>query len=876
MAYRPSPQTPVQPSMLMPKFYFWLALALFPGFASGAGATDSSPAQIESCLDCHDSGTKKGGLDLSSVPFDLNSAALRDRWIRVYDRVLKGEMPPKREDLADPDRALLLNSLHASLLEADSRDVALNGRGPVRRLTRNEFQQNLRDLFQMPDLDIRDLLPEDREGHRFNKTSGMLEMSRVQLNAYLDAAEAALRAARVTEPAPPPQIKKRIVGTDLFPSTATFGNRESMFFARDNVWINWDVPGDTSKPVDAQSKDKAAKARRDEAVRKAATDETVELALFRSASWPYTGYPKGSTAPVSGRYRVRFSARSVLQQPGYRLIPATQPVPMTFRTRKPAGADIINEVRAEGGILDILPEQKVYETVLRMKAGEAFEYSLLGLPMPLAQNPNGSAPTYRYPPFPEGGQPGIAYQWVEFEGPLPPESWPPASHCVLFDSVTAPPSNPREEALRLLHRFISIAAREPLPDGAIAPFEQLVLKRLASGSAFEDALLAGYQAFLASPHFLYLREPRSQSDEYAIAGRLSHFLTESRPDPALLKAASQNLLSSSNTLRSETLRLIQSPEFERFVQNFTDYWLSLRHVRRDDPDVRIFPEYRFDEYLVESLERESREFFTLLIRENLPAASLVKSDFILANDRLAQHYHLPPVAGSALRRVPVHAGSPYGGILTQGAVLKVSANGSSTSPVIRGAWVTERLLGQPPPPPPPSVPAVEPDIRGAKTIRELLALHTKSQSCATCHAKFDPYGLALENFDVLGGWRSQYRGVEEGETVSGVDRAGHDFRYTLSSPVDPAGQLPDGRPFSNIHELKEQLASNPRPLAKNLLHQFTVYATGTPVRFSDRAEIEALLDACAPGGYRARDLLVALVCSPVFRGPATHVIASHP
>jgi hypothetical protein len=178
----------------------------------------------------------------------------------------------------------------------------------------------------------------------------------------------------------------------------------------------------------------------------------------------------------------------------------------------------------------------------------------------------------------------------------------------------------------------------------------------------------------------------------------------------------------------------------------------------------------------------------------------------------------------------------------------------------------ERIIGQPPPPPPASVPAVEPDIRGATTIRELLALHTRSESCAACHARFDPVGLALENFDILGNWRTQYRGIEQGQRISGIDRAGHDFTYTLTEPVDAAGQLPDGRPFRSIHDLKTILASNPRQLARNLLHQLTLYATGTPVRFADRAELESILDACTPTDYRVRDLLQALVQSPIFRG----------
>ena len=178
----------------------------------------------------------------------------------------------------------------------------------------------------------------------------------------------------------------------------------------------------------------------------------------------------------------------------------------------------------------------------------------------------------------------------------------------------------------------------------------------------------------------------------------------------------------------------------------------------------------------------------------------------------------------------------------------------------------ERLVGKPPPPPPASVPAVEPDIRGAKTIRELLDLHTKSESCAACHARFDPVGLTLENFGILGAWRTRYRGIEQGEQITGIDRAGHDFAYTLAEPINASGRLRDGRSFENIHDLKLILTLNPRQLARNLLHQFTIYSTGTPVRFSDREKIESILDDCEKNRYRVRDLIHALVKSTIFLG----------
>ncbi len=806
--------------------------------------------QIEqSCIECHDKDLAKGSLDLTVLAFDLKDHATRERWIRIYDRVEKGEMPPKAEDLPQLERAALVKSLAASIYEADHAEVLAHGRGPLRRLNRDEYQQNLRDVLQLPDLDIRDILPEDREGHRFNKTTEMLDMSRVQLVAYLDAAAAALRAAVATEAKPAEVIKYRAVGTDLFPGTGTFGNRESMFFARDNKAMEFNGKNGEDEQAGA-------------------SDEAIEMALFRAASWPYIGTPKHFTAKRTGNYKVRFSARAVLQQPGYVLVPAKQPVPMTFRTRKPAGADIINEVHDSGGIMDIQPEKRVYETMVRLREGEAIEYSLLGLPMPLAMNPNGSGPTYRYPPFPEGGQPGIAVQWLEVEGPIESQEWPPVSHRVLFDDlgVEVKPKDPKEDAKRLLRRFVKLAAREPVPEEDLKMFDALIQARLAKNASFSEAMLAGYKAFLASGDFIYLREPVKADDHFAIAARLSHFLTNSRPDAQLMDLAQRKKLRDPQVLRAETERLIASAGFERFVQNFTDCWLNLRHIRRDDPDIRLFPEYRFDEYLVESMERETRTFFTAMIHENLSASVLVKADFVYANDRLARHYRLPPMSGSAMRKVALPNDSPLGGLLTQAALLKVSANGTTTSPVVRGAWVMERLIGQPPPPPPTSVPAVEPDIRGAKTIRDLLALHTKSKSCAACHARFDPVGLALESFDILGGWRTRYRGLEEGERITGIDRAGHDFNYTLAAPVDSTGKLMDGRSFKNVNDLKAIIAADPRQLARNLLQQFTIYATGTPVRFSDRREIESLLDACAKDGYRVRDLMLALVQSKIFLG----------
>lgn len=800
------------------------------------------------CVGCHDGSSRKGNLDLTALAFDLEDRAVRDRWILIHDRIDKGEMPPEPEDLPDRERASMVRALRGPVAAADRAEIAANGRGPIRRLNRIEFQQNLRDLLKLPHLDIRDRLPHDRESHHCDKVSSSLDMSRLQLMAYLDAVEIALRSAIVSTSEPPPVQKRRVEGKQLSAKWYIAGGRESLFFSRDSKGIDLEMRG----PPKGQNVE---------------PDPSVELALFRSPGWPYLVWPDKVIAHTSGEYRVRFSARSVVQLKDFVLKRGTRSVPMTFRARKPTNHDIAENVRPTGGIIDILPEGRVYETTVYLREGETIEYGLLGLPSPEI-DAQGKTGYYRYPPFPEGGQPGVAFRWLEMEGPLSPAAWPPASHRVLFDGpgVEVKSDEPKVEAKRLLRRFIQLVAREPVPEEAIAPFEELVVRELNSGETLAEALQSGYQAFLCSNLFLYLREPMAGDDHFTIANRLSHFLTNSRLDAELVRLARDRKLRDPATLRAQTERLIAGDGFDRFVRHFTDSWLNLSELRRDEPNVRLYPEYRLDDYLVESMGREPRAFFATMIRENLPTRSLIDADFAFVNDRLARHYGLREVKGSNLRRVDLPRSSPYGGLLTQASVLKLSADGTSTSPVLRGVWIMDRLIGQPPPPPPPGIPAVEPDIRGAQTIRELIAKHTESKTCAGCHAKFDPVGLALENFDVLGAWRTHYRGLEEGRRVSGIDRAGHDFSYTIASKVDASGRLVDGRQFDNIHDLKALLLGDSRQLARNLLHQFTVYATGTPVRFGDRDEIEEMLDECESDGYRVRDLISLLVQSRIFLG----------
>ena len=809
------------------------------------------------CYDCHSADVSEGDLDLAALEWKLDDSDVRDRWVRLRDRVQKQEMPPDAEDLPTDDRQMLVDVLGAELHKADYAEVMAQGRGPLRRLSRDEYEWNLRDLLELPQLDIRDRLPAERSSHGFTKSAALLDVSHVQLEAYLDAAETALRQAIAPGVKPEEPKRFRAVGTDLFPSTSTYGEREAMFFARNNRYVT----DDELKQLESEGK-----------------NPELEMALFRSAFWPYYGYPPGFRAHRDGAYRVRFSARAVRQVRDFRLVPADAPLAMTFRARQPSGPDVSGDVRATGGWIDLLPEPREFETIVHLKSGETFEYSLLGLPVPFVRTDGGFY--YDFPPMPPGGHRGAAFRWLEVTGPMASEVWPPVSHRVLFDElpiraaggsplpIEVLSEDPAADAERLLRRFAARAARGPVPEEAIAVYLKLISNKLAEGMPFAEAMLKGYQAFLCSGHVLYLHEPQGSDSaaQFAIASRLSHFLWNSRPDDRLLRLAGEDKLRDPQVLKAEVARMIGDDRFSRFVTSFTEQWLSLAELFRDVPDIRLYPEYRKDDYLVDSMGRETRAFFTAMLRENLPATTLVDADFTFVNDRLARHYDLPQVPGSAMRRVDLPDGSPYGGLLTQGAILKITSNGTTTSPVVRGVWVMERLLGQPPPAPPKEIPAIKPDVRGATTIREQLAKHTESDSCASCHAQFDPVGFALENFDVMGAWRDRYRGLAQGEKITGIDPAGHPYEYRVGSPVDSSGSLPSGEEFRDIHELKQILAGKPRQLARNLLQQFTLYSTGTPMRFSDRAEIEAILDRSAPGGYRIGDLLHEFVQSRIFLG----------
>jgi hypothetical protein len=457
---------------------------------------------------------------------------------------------------------------------------------------------------------------------------------------------------------------------------------------------------------------------------------------------------------------------------------------------------------------------------------------------------------------------------------------------------TVASTEPARDAEKLLADFLPLAFRRPVEPEEVRDFVAIAVEQMKSKVTFEDAMLAAYKAALCSPDFLYLREPVGKLDDYAVACRLSYFLWGTMPDDELFRLAREKKLVDATTLHQQTERMLADPKATRLIADFLDQWLDLRLINENTPNGKLYPEFR--QLLRDSMLEEPRVFFRELLTRNLPASNIVHADFAMLNQTLAEFYgdfdledytipqekprpkqpreQLPrpittkePIVGSEFRHVPLPADSQRGGFLTMAAVLKVTANGTTTSPVRRGAWVQRKIVGLPPEPPPPNVPAVEPDIRGVTTIRDILAKHRANISCAACHQKMDPPGFALESYDAIGGFRSRYRSLEAGDRITQAPRgSGYGPEFRLGLPVDASGELFSGRTFQDIREYKQLLLKDEKQIARNLVEQLLVYATGTPVSFSDRAIVERILADSAESRYGVRSLLHAVIQSELF------------
>jgi hypothetical protein len=834
------------------------------------------------CVECHSGDTKAAGLDLTTLELQLDKPHNFATWEKIHDLVASGEMPPQKS--ARPpqaSRAAFLSVLDEQLTRADVARQDRDGRTGIRRLSRVEFENTLRDLLVVPHLRVLSDLPADGKSFGFDRSPAALDFSFVHLAKHLAAVDAALDAA-----------------------TPAFAEQPQSFTYR---WYPWNVTviGTLTEHKEAIG---LIGLKRDEtffAKASRITDEepkATAIGLFRIGDDSARYRVSPFTPVIDGLHRIRVSGYS-FGWDGKQVVPTEQHGAVSF--------GILSEGR-NLGLVNLPPNKaEVVELTAWLRRGGAMTP---GVPDELRFTPetcqnlghyagsrNGIRQDVIGPPH---QAPGVAIEWIEIEGPIH-ESWPPPSQLALFGDlpvqvwtaqsgvpqpvqqvwprgrhtasqprdiygsrnekrpvVHVVSNDPLRDGPRLIASFLRRAFRRPVNKAETQFYVDIFTDRFKAGLHFQDALKDAYRAALTSPDFMLL----NPASPHATASRLSYLLGASPPDDALLVASERGELADSSKLRAQAERLLADPKVARFIDNFTGQWLRLRDIDATQPDKQLYPE--FTTLLQESMVAETRAYFHELLRRDLGAVHIVKSNFAMLNQPLAKHYGIANVIGHQLRRVELPKDSLRGPFLSQASMLKVTANGTTTSPVRRGAFVLETLLGITPAPPPPGAGSIEPDTRGATTIRELLDKHKTLATCAGCHAKMDPYGLALESFDVTGEWRDHYRatgakGREEDRKIVN----GRGIYYHFEKPVDPSGQLHDGRSFEGFVELRDLLAADERGLARALVGHLVTYATGAPVTFADRREVERILDRAEPSRYGVRTLLLELVLSPLFAKP---------
>jgi hypothetical protein len=784
----------------MLRFLFLIAL-----FGGASFAAVPIAAFLEShCVECHDADVKKGGLDLTSLNFDKLDPASIKAWQHIFERVRDGEMPPKKKPQPEKnEKDLFLAALKEPLLKTDQADIAANGRVRSRRLTRVEYEHTLHDLLGI-DIPLKTLLPEDRASHGFETVADGQQLSHHQLARYLDVADLAL--------------------SDAFERTekgdATYAKHHTPEMLIKNRGGNYRGP---------------------------------DLKNGESITWPIGLQFFGRTptwAPESGWYPTADGAVWGTLRSGH----CESNAPLLY---------MIGLVEATATPRDMTFEawiEKNHRLELRPNDGTRKN---------APTGAKGGNVSFAGRNLEKQGFPGIAHRGIDIER-IYPVANAEGVRKKLFggDGLQALKA---ENLDKLVNRFATRAFRRPVTEVQSAPYREIAAQSLQEGDSVLEALRAAYRAILCSPRFLTFIEAPGALDDHAIASRLSFALWCSMPDQELLELANQKKLHEPQTLAQQVERLLSHAKAKRFIASFTDQWLKLNQIDFTTPDTRLFRD--FDPVVQESMLQETRAYFTELLRSDLSITHLVDSDFAFLNGRLARHYAgdsqtigqsdkekkakretLPvswsdsltvsaPKPGDGLQKVTLAPQSKRGGLVTQGAILKVTADGTSTSPVVRGVFVNERILGNHIPPPPPGVPAIEPDIRGATSIRDQLDKHRNNESCANCHQTIDPPGFALENYDPVGIWRKGY----------GKDSKG--------AKIDPSGLTPEGATFTDLATWQQIYTQKPQHLARGFASHFLTYATGAPPRFSD----EAALDEIAKKTTNLRSIIREVVLSDIFR-----------
>ena len=746
------------------------------------------------CLDCHNSSDLTAGIDLEAV--DTHNVATDDLelWEKVVRKLRARQMPP--HDMDQPDESTLvqaLNSLENSLDRIAANDPHPGRTETFRRLTRTEYQNAIRDLLAL-DVDVTAMLPADEVSHGFdNITVG--ELSPTLVNRYISAAQKISRLA-IGRSMKSPGGKTIRVRPDITQEEHIEG---LPIGTRGGVLIPFNFPQNGEYEIRIRlARD------RNEHVEGLREAHELEVLLDLKRVKTFTVKPPRGDAEAKDDYS------------------------------KPTHANVDRHLTTRLSV-----------TAGPHEIGVAFLKKPSSLLETRRQPLNVHFNMYRHPRI------GPAVYEVSITGPLEASGvGETPSRQQVFICMPTSVEDEEDCARRIISNLLRRACRQPVDEADLGQSMTLYHQAREQGD-FDDGIELALSAVLVNPDYLFRieRDPEGVAsgtayriNNFELASRLSFFLWSSIPDDELLDLAEQGQLHETEVLEQQTRRMLADDRADALVSNFAGQWLYLRNLDSITPDGRLYPD--FDDNLRQAFRRETELFFAGIMREDRSVVELLKADYTYLNERLAKHYGIPHVYGSRFRRVLLDEASQRGGLLRHGSILTVTSYATRTSPVIRGKWILENILGTPPPPPPPNVPALSDNTVSAKLpVRERLAQHRANPACASCHELIDPVGFALENFDAVGRWRD----LEGGR------------------PVDSVGGLPDGRRFTGVAGLEQGLLDRPELFVGTMTEKLLTYAIGRGYEHTDAPAVREILRDAKQDDYRFSSLVLGVVNSPPFQ-----------
>jgi mono/diheme cytochrome c family protein len=830
------------------------------------------PILQRSCVSCHGAETTEGNIRIDTLDPNLLQGKDVAWWLEILAVLTNGEMPPPDEvELADEDRSAVVAWLSRELQLASSVRRATGGHSSFRRLTRYEYNYVLQDILGLPYDFARDLPPEPASEDGFQNSSELLHMSVVQFETYREIARKALSRATVQGDRPPvlywgvtmkdaariewpkqaeqlEKLKEKFKDDpekqkeELDRLTATFTKPHNNTYYHDlstgrTARANWQYYGArfAFKPTDSLPEIPAL---------------SEHVAIIPQGRNHGLIIELGNRIPDEGTMRVRVrAARASLAETR---IPSMQ---LEFGWRASNEGRAILRVSAEDTLIKASPDEpEIYQWDVPL--GEIYPRNSVRKTSPMGALPSPSEYIRLVNSSATKGD--IRLDYVEVSAPVY-DQWPPESHKrIFFDSPDR--ENESVYAREVLTAFMSRAWRRPIASDEVDQKLKLFHTMRPQCDSLEEAMIEVLATVLSSPDFLYViqnesageavgaasQQDRVNSEEisaHELATRLSLFLWCSLPDAELLKLAEREELRDSKVLADQVSRMLADSRSQRFSEQFVRQWLDMQLLDFLDLKQHV---PGFDPLLKEAMQHEPIALFHEVLQNNDSVLDFIHSDYTLANERLAIHYGLPDVHGNHFRRVNLDAVQTRGGLLTQAGLLAMNSNGTDSHPLKRGIWLLESLLNDPPPPPPPAVPEIDladPEI-AKMTLKERIEDHRNHAACRSCHAKIDPWGIAFENYDAIGRWRTQING----------------------KPVDAVSLLFNKQKLDGMDGLKRFLLENRQDqFVRAMVHKMTAYALGRPLTFADHSGIDRIAADVRKQGDGLATMIQLVATSDLFR-----------